>query len=206
MILSDREIAAALEHRHITIEPRPGPELWTSTAIDLTLDGVLLKWKEPKAKPTGEPIKRQSVFPAREGFDVQAMTVDQDLAERIQIPSDGYPLQPGEFVLGFTSQHIFLPLQSRIAARVEGKSSLARIGVGVHVTAPTIHAGFGFNKAAPEKPGLPIQLEVFNLGSFIVHLDAGMPICQIILEEVREMPIKGYLGRFASQEPFRVDE
>jgi dCTP deaminase len=206
MILSDREIEAALEHGHITIKPRPGPELWTSTAIDLTLDGILLKWKEPKSKPTGESAKLLPVFPARDGFDVQAMTKDPDLAERIPIPSDGYPLKPLDFVLGFTSQHIFLPHQSRIAARVEGKSSLARIGVGVHVTAPTIHAGFGFNKNTPETPGLPIQLEIFNLGPFIVHLDTWMPICQIILEEVREMPIKGYVGRFSSQESFRLSE
>src|SRR5438067_1722707 len=103
MILSDREIAAALEHGQIRIEPRPGPELWTSTAIDLTLDAVLLRWKKPKSKPTGEPPKLLSVYPARDGFDVQEMAKDADLAEQIPIPVDGYPLQPWEFVLGFTS-------------------------------------------------------------------------------------------------------
>jgi dCTP deaminase len=206
MILSDREIEAALDLNQIKIDPRPGKELWTSTAIDLTLDNVLLKWKEPKRKPTGEEPGPHRVWPAKDGFSVQEMTEDSAYAERFLIPEDGHPLHPKDFVLGYTRQSIYLPKTSRIAARVEGKSSLARLGVGVHVTAPTIHAGFGFNKKKPEEPGLRIQLEIFNLGSFIVHLATGMPICQLILEEVREVPTKGYIGHFSEQEAFKVTE
>src|SRR5260370_38238383 len=95
------------------------------------------------------------------------------------------------FVLGFTQQRIYLPNSSRLAARVEGKSSLARLGVGIHVTAPTIHAGFGYNPKDPSHLGLPIQLEIFNVGNQVVVLDTGMPICQPILEEVREVPAMG---------------
>lgn len=146
------------------------------------------------------------MWPAKDGFSVQEMTEDPAYAEKFAIPEDGHPLHSGEFVLGYTHQSIYLPKTSRIAARVEGKSSLARLGVGVHVTAPTIHAGFGFNKKKPEEPGLRIQLEIFNLGGFVVYLAAGMPICQLILEEVREMPTKGYIGRFSEQESFRADE
>jgi dCTP deaminase len=206
MILSDREIEAALSYGQIRIDPRPAPGLWTSTAIDLTLDRVLLRWKESGPKPTGQLAGPWEVWPARDGFSLQAMTEDQELAETLTIPLDGHPLRPGEFVLGYTEQSIHLPNRSRIAARVEGKSSLARLGIGVHVTAPTIHAGFGYNKDRPDTPGLPIQLEIFNLGRFIVYLEARMPICQLILEEVRETPIKGYIGRFSAQEAFRADE
>jgi dCTP deaminase len=206
MILSDREIEAALDLDQIKIDPRPGKELWTSTAIDLTLDAVLLRWKEPERKPTGERPGPHPVWPARDGFSVQEMTEDPAYAEKFKIPEEGHPLHPGEFVLGYTSQSVYLPKTSRIAARVEGKSSLARLGVGVHVTAPTIHAGFGFNKKKPEEPGLRVQLEIFNLGGFVVYLAAGMPICQLIIEEVREMPTKGYIGRFSEQESFRADE
>jgi dCTP deaminase len=206
MILSDREIAAALEHGHIKIEPRPDPDLWTSTAIDLTLDRVLLRWKERKPKPTGELAGPITVWPARDGFNIHAMTEDNELAEKMPISEAGHPLHPREFVLGYTIQSIYLPNHSRIAARVEGKSSLARLGVGVHVTAPTIHAGFGLNQKDPEKSGMPIQLEIFNLGGFIVQLVAGMPICQLILEEVREVPNKGYFGRFSTQEAFPTPE
>jgi len=134
------------------------------------------------------------------------MMEDPDLVEKIGIHGDGFPFYPQQFVLGYTQQAIYLPETSRLAARVEGKSSLARLGVGVHVTAPTIHAGFGFNKEKPNEPGLRIQLEIFNLGNFIVHLADGMPICQLILEEVREVPTKGYTGRFSTQEAFRITE
>ncbi len=44
--------------------------------------------------------------------------------------------------------------------------------------------------------------EIFNLGNLVVVLDVGMPICQLILEEVREVPVKGYKGRFGDQGPF----
>jgi dCTP deaminase len=115
-------------------------------------------------------------------------------------PHNGYELAPRTFILGFTQQRIRLPTRSRIVARVEGRSSLARLGVGVHVTAPTIHAGFGARNAA--STGAPIQLEIFNLGEWTVVLDVGMPICQLIFEEVREMPQVGYRGQFSEQRAF----
>ncbi|WP_169979918.1 dCTP deaminase [Tautonia rosea] len=204
MILSDREIEAALEDKQLIINPRPNAELWSSTAIDLTLHGVMVRWKTSRPLPSGEPGGPKSVYPARDGFNVTEMAEDEHFAEKIAIPRDGFALHPKCFVLGYTRERIYLPERSRIAARVEGKSSLARLGIGVHVTAPTIHAGFGFNKKEPETPGLPIQLEIFNLGEFVVYLATGMPICQLIREEVREVPSKGYHGRFSAQEPFRA--
>ena len=136
------------------------------------------------------------------GFQVRHLLEDPDRAERVPILADGFELAPGQFVLGYTQQSIHLPRASRLAARVEGKSSLARLGVGVHVTAPTIHAGFGDNPEDPSDRGLPIQLEIFNLGNLTVALEVGMPICQLILEEVRETPVKGYVGQFSGQKTF----
>ena len=130
---------------------------------------------------------------------------DAQFSSRVPIDErEGFDLEPRQFVLGYTQQRIYLPNQSRIAARVEGKSSLARLGVGVHVTAPTIHAGFGYNPENSDHPGLPIQLEIFNVGNQIVVLDVGMPICQLILEEVREVPSRGYQGRFSGQQAFTI--
>lgn len=201
MILSDREIAWALDNKFISIDPEPDKSLWTSTAIDLKLDHVLIAWS-PKPSPTGEPLR---IRPGGKNFDIQALMEDPQYRTKITIdPHRGYDLKPGTFVLGYTRERIKLPHKSRIAGRVEGKSSLARIGVGVHVTAPTIHAGFGYNQEKPEDRGSPLQLEIFNLGNLPVVLDAGMPICQLILEEVREVPIKGYKGRFSAQEPFTM--
>lgn len=202
MILADREIQAAIRDKIILIEPPPAETLFTSTALDLTLDAVLLRWKEAGDHPSGQPIK---LYPFRRGFNIRALMIDPNYSARVAIDAEnGFELAPNRFVLGYTQQKIHLPNQSRLAARVEGKSSLARLGVGVHVTAPTIHAGFGYNPEDESHPGLPIQLEIFNLGNQIVVLDVGMPICQLILEEVREVPTRCYQGRFSAQRSFTV--
>jgi dCTP deaminase len=200
MILSDREIMAAIEHGQIVIRPNPDPRHWTSTAIDLTLDGNIRKWKFLGSSPTGQP---GSIRPHAEGFDIKELIYSDHYTEGVLIGVHGYDLPPRSFILGFTEQRIYLPLRSRIAARVEGKSSLARLGIGIHVTAPTIHAGFGrIDATADEEQGSPIQLEIFNLSDLTVTLDKGMAICQLILEEVRETPDKGYIGKFSDQVRF----
>ncbi len=202
MILSDREMQAAIRDGTILIDPSPDEASFTSTALDLHLDGGLLGWRDPSPPATGQPLK---LYPNRSGFDIRALMDNPNHSAKVAIDSkEGFDLEPGKFVLGYTREKISLPHQSRIAARVEGKSSLARLGVGVHVTAPTIHAGFGYNPEDAKHPGLPIQLEIFNLGNQIVVLDVGMPICQLILEEVREVPTKGYQGRFSSQQSFNL--
>lgn len=94
-----------------------------------------------------------------------------------------------------------MPYRAKIAARVEGKSSLARIGMGVHITAPTIHAGFGFKENDTSFPGSSIQLEIWNIGPLTIRLQKGMRICQLIFEEVHGTPDKGYEGQFVMQGP-----
>jgi dCTP deaminase len=94
-------------------------------------------------------------------------------------------------------ERVKLPNYSHICARVEGKSSLARLGLGIHVTAPTIHAGFG----ASEREGSPLQLEIWKVGPVPVELRKGMRICQLIFEEVHGTPEKGYHGQFGVQGP-----
>ena len=114
---------------------------------------------------------------------------------------DGFDLSPGLFLLAWTIERVRLPHTAKLAARVEGKSSLARLGVGVHVTAPTIHAGFGFRRDDLTFLGNPIQLEIFNLGPLTIRLTRGLPICQLILEEVHGTPDQGYGGQFSMQGP-----
>jgi dCTP deaminase len=119
----------------------------------------------------------------------------------LTIPTEGYELLPGRFVLGWTAERIQLPHRSRLAARVEGKSSMARLGLGIHVTAPTIHAGFGIKEGDSSHEGSALQLEIWNVGTLSIILDPGIPICQLIFEEVHGTPEKGYAGRFAVQGP-----
>lgn len=193
MILSDREIQASIDRGAIRVHPLPGQEDWSSTALDLTLDGAIQVWK-----PIGGAGATAIVDPSDHAFNVT------ELASRFTDQADcsgGFELKPGMFVLAWTEQKIQLPHTSRLAARVEGKSSLARIGMGVHVTAPTIHAGFGYRENAPSFEGNPIQLEIWNAGPLTIRLTKGLKICQLILEEVHGTPNQGYVGRFSLQGP-----
>jgi dCTP deaminase len=106
-----------------------------------------------------------------------------------EIDTGGFIMEPNTFVLGWTEEQVFLPSHARLAARVEGKSSLARLGIGIHITAPTIHAGFNGK----------IQLEICNHGSLRVKLTTGMPVCQLIFEQTLGTPSKGYAGQFIGQ-------
>jgi len=81
------------------------------------------------------------------------------------------------------------------------RASLARLGLGIHVPAPTIHAGFGSKEGDSTYDGSALQLEIWNVGSLCIVLDAGIPIGQLIFEEVHGTPEKGYAGRFAVPGP-----
>jgi dCTP deaminase len=195
MILSDREILAAIARGAISLTPCPPADspLWTSTAVDLTLDTEIRPWEEiPSA---GEET---IIDPVMKGYS------SNELIKQHTVPLDcttGYVIQPKTLVLGWAIEKIKLPPTAKIAARVEGKSSLARIGLGVHVTAPTIHAGFGYNELKPDYEGSPIRLEIWNIGPLKIKLTKGMPICQLIFEEVHGTPNQGYIGQFRIQGP-----
>jgi dCTP deaminase len=195
MILSDREAKAALSRGAIRIDPDPSADssVWSSTAIDLRLGTELAYWELP------DPAVPLVVSPGHPDYDYLELV--RQFGRTVPIPAEGYPVEPGKFYLGWTRETIQLPHRSRIAARVEGKSNLARLGLGVHVTAPTIHAGFGFKENDPTFRGNPIQLEIWNAGPFTVTLMAGMKICQLIFEYVDGTPEQGYSGRFAVQGP-----
>jgi dCTP deaminase len=143
----------------------------------------------------------QKIRNSNPGFN--ATQILDDYTDRIQIPESGFelPLGKDKFVLGWTAEKIQLPHRSRIAARVEGKSGLARLGLGVHVTAPTIHAGFGYKADDANYTGSEIQLEIWNMSSIPIVLDPGIRICQVIFEIVDGTPDKGYEGQFLIQGP-----
>ncbi|WP_188850636.1 dCTP deaminase [Aureimonas glaciei] len=176
MILTDREIEIALTKRQIIIEPMPNLKTaLSSTTLDLTLSDIFVEWK---------PIGGSTLRPGSAEYSYKNL-----LPLQTKLKQQSYTLNPNSFVLAWTSEEVELPEESRIAARVEGKSSLARLGVGIHVTAPTIHCGFSGN----------IQLEMFNFGPHCIELDAGMRVCQLIFEQTYGTPIKGYSGIFAGQ-------
>jgi dCTP deaminase len=194
MILCDRESKLALGREHIGITPRPADGAFSSTAIDLTLHEVISFWT-PEQRQPASPVM---VYPAHPEFDIQQLMREHGTS--LTMTAEGFVLKPGAFVLGWTVEEIRLPHTSRLAARVEGRSSLARLGVGVHVTAPTIHSGFGFT-GDPQYPGTRIRLEIWNCGPLHVCIQPGMKVCQLILEEVHGTPDMGYQGAFAMQAP-----
>lgn len=194
MILSDREIKAALSRGAISISPKPDEPAWSSTAVDLKLDRQLVFLRKPTIAGVPSPVS-----PSNSEWRFDALL--DDFSESKWIPEDGYVFKSQSFLLAWTMEKVQLPHRSRLAARVEGKSSLARLGIGVHVTAPTIHAGFGYKPGDPSYPGSPLQLEMWNCGPLDVKLTVGMPICQLIFELVDGTPEKGYEGRFTIQGP-----
>jgi dCTP deaminase len=182
MILTDREIEAAISCGNIIIDPPPKPEAYSSTSLDLNLSKQIRTWTKIRAVGV-----QQIVCPVTPGYQFSEFV--KEFSTLAEIGPDGYVIEPETFVLGWTDETVSLPSQARLAARVEGKSSLARLGIGIHITAPTIHAGFQG----------PIQLEMCNHGPLRVKLMTGMPVCQLIFEQTLGTPQKGYAGQFHGQ-------
>lgn len=175
MILTDREIQLAISKRQIEIRPEPALECYSSTSIDLRLGDRLNIFKtfssEDPLETTIDPTKKYN-----------AEREIKRLSDEITIQDDGYILQPHKFILGWTLENVNLPMSARIAARVEGKSSLARLGLLIHFTAPTIHSGFDNL----------IRLEIMNLGAIPIRLRKGMRVCQLVFELTFGTPAKGF--------------
>ena len=178
MILSDASIRQALTDGRLEIDPNPISEdrnPFDRSSVDLRLGKSLRVPKEGLAIAI-DPESGNTLA-----------TLDA-LYGATEIPNEGFRLEAGRLVLGITQERIKLPLPYEfdldlpdrhcLAARVEGKSSLARFGLLVHFTAPTIHAGFEGH----------ITLEIMNLGPSPIMLKHGQSICQLILELVHGVP------------------
>jgi dCTP deaminase len=175
MILCDSELKAALAHGQLIIEPTPADECISTSSIDLTLGGEFKCWREPP-------------------FPVDPSRPHKKLADEFQVDvplnADGsVNVAPNSFLLALTAETISLPNRSRLAARVEGRSSLARLGLGIHVTAPTIHAGFTGR----------ITLEITNAGPLTILLKPGLKVCQLIVEQVFGTPVQEFQSVFQGQ-------
>jgi dCTP deaminase len=156
---------------------------YSSTALDLTLDKRIKTFRPPVA---GKVL----VFdPSADGFSVKSLL--EDVTEERDIDKVSFTLGPSTLILGWTAEALDLDLRAKLAARVEGKSSLARLGLAVHVTAPTIHAGFRGQ----------IQLEIINFGNTAIKLSSGMKVCQLIFEQTLGTPDAAYSGQFSGQGP-----
>ena len=149
VILSDRTIKDELAAGRIVIEPLDESCIQPSS-VDLHIDGSF------------------RVFRNHTMGIIDVKTNTEDLTELVEIPDDGvFILHPGEFVLGTTLERVALP--DDLVARLEGKSSLGRLGLLIHSTAGFVDAGFhGF-----------LTLELSNVASLPITLYPGMKIGQI---------------------------
>jgi dCTP deaminase len=154
VVLSDRDIRAEIEAGRIVIDPFI-PEAVQPSSVDLHLDRRFR-------------VFRNSRYPF---IDVRA---DQpELTELVEINGDDpFILHPGEFVLGSTFERVGLP--NDLVARLEGKSSLGRLGLLIHSTAGYVDPGWEGN----------LTLELSNVANLPITLYDGMKIGQISFQRL----------------------
>ena len=149
MILSDRSILEAINDGRIIIEPFD-KECLQPSSVDLHLDHRFLVFKN---------------------HTLGHIDVRKDLSNLTQEVSssddDPFMLHPGEFVLGSTSERVAVP--EDLVARLEGKSSLGRLGLLIHSTAGDVDAGWDGQ----------LTLELSNVSNLPITLYPGMKIGQI---------------------------
>ncbi len=149
MILSDKDIRKQIESGRVVIEPFD-PEMVQPSSVDLHVDNRFR-------------IFANSRYPY---IDVRRRM--DDLTEMVEVnEEEPFILHPGEFVLGSTLEKVSLP--DDIVGRIEGKSSLGRLGLLIHSTAGFVDAGFdGY-----------LTLELSNVANLPITIYPNMKIGQI---------------------------
>ena len=178
MLLSDRTIRDLLTRGVIGLNIIDPERQIQPASVDLRLDNkfVILEPKINDWMPT------VTVVDTRPGGNQPRMT------ERTVKDGDGWLLKPGDFVLAQTVERIRLP--SNIAARVEGRSSFARLAIQVHSTAGWIDPGFDGH----------ITLEISNTGPLHVKLFPGQYITQVSFYQMDHPAERPYHGKYQGQD------
>jgi dCTP deaminase len=154
VVLSDRDIRAEVESGRIVIDPFT-PEAVQPSSIDLHLD------------------RRFRVFQNNRYPYIDVREEQPELTELVEISGDEpFILHPGEFVLGSTLERVGLP--DDLVARLEGKSSLGRLGLLIHSTAGYVDPGWEGN----------LTLELSNVANLPITLYDGMKIGQISFQRL----------------------
>jgi dCTP deaminase len=154
MVLSDKSIKEALAAGQIIIEPL-GEACIQPSSVDLHIDRYFRVFRNHSHKV------------------IDVKLPQEDLTEEIDVgPDDPMILHPGEFMLGSTLERVAVP--NHMVARLEGKSSLGRLGLVIHSTAGFIDAGWDGH----------ITLELANLANLPITLYPGMKIGQISFFEM----------------------
>ncbi|HLM25649.1 MAG TPA: dCTP deaminase [Thermoleophilaceae bacterium] len=149
VVLSDRSIREEVELGRIVVDPFD-PGLVQPSSVDVRVDRSFRVFHNA----------RYPYIDVRQPMD--------DLTEKVEVKGDEpFILHPGEFVLGQTLERVTLP--DDLVARLEGKSSLGRLGLLIHSTAGFVDSGFSGN----------LTLELSNVANLPITIYHGMPIGQI---------------------------
>ncbi len=152
MILSDRDIKKERKAGEITIEPYK-EECVQPASYDVHLDRHFL------------------IFNINQNFVIDPKDISLDLMKKIDItPEEPFILHPGEFALGVLLEET--GVSEKLVGRLEGKSSLGRLGLIIHTTAGFLDPG----------NSLKMTLELYNAGKIPIKLYYGMPIGQMAFE------------------------
>ena len=162
MLLSDRDIRAELDAGRVQLEPYD-PAMLQPSSIDVRLDRFFRLFDNHKY-PFIDPSQDQP-----------------DLTRLVEVdPAEPFVLHPGEFVLGSTFEAVTLP--DDVAARLEGKSSLGRLGLLTHSTAGFIDPGFSGH----------VTLELSNVATLPITLWPGMKIGQLCFFRLSSPALQPY--------------
>ena len=154
-ILSDKDIKEYLKEDKIGIEPLKDEKQIQPSSVDLRLGDEFKVFKVIR-KPYIDPKDEEDVSSYMESTTVKE--------------GEAFIIHPNEFALATTLEYVKLP--DDLVARVEGRSSMGRLGVTMHVTAGFIDPGFEGK----------ITLEISNIGAMPVALYPGQRVCQIVFE------------------------
>ncbi|TML46570.1 MAG: dCTP deaminase [Actinobacteria bacterium] len=161
MVLSDRTIRRLIAEGRIGIEPFD-PSLMQPSSLDVRVDRYFR-------------VFRNSRYPY---IDVKAE--QEELTELVEAGDEAFILHPGEFVLGSTLERVTLP--DDLVARLEGKSSLGRLGLLIHSTAGFIDPGWDGH----------VTLELSNVANLPITIYPEMKIGQISFVQLSEAAERPY--------------
>lgn len=168
MILSDRDIRRYMKEGKIKISPCNVKEQLKTIGVDLRLGDTFKIFKI---------THKSHVDLAEENYEPDTETVQVKNGK-------GFVLHPDEFVLGITKEHVELP--NNLMAHIDGRSSLGRLGIGVHSTAGHVDPGYKGR----------LTLEISNIGKLPISLNPGMRFCCLIFETLSSPAEKAYRGKY----------
>jgi len=190
MYLSDRDIAEAIEKGRLIFEPRPAKI--DPTSIDLQLDAIETAkiWdifeytKHQDAAGMSRPelrIAKYNLYEFSKRYLISPPEYDESPDQLVGIRGKQVVVKPRGFLLWQTVEVVGTPPENAdLICFVDGKSTRARAGILVHLTAPTIHASWKGH----------ITLEIANLGPFDLVLAPGDVIAQLTVAQITRPPEK----------------